>query len=300
MRELLAEKYVNEFCNALEISKEQIQDIYVNPGRSANNENYVIVVDGKSYLIRIPGSGTELFCNREREAKTYRILKPLGITDEVIYLNEKTGIKISKYYENSRIPDRSNRDELAASMATLRKLHESKIDIGYIDTLFDRAERYRSYALKADGEKYYLEGFDKYLKQTEKFKASLENSHRTICITHGDASINNLLVTQEHSYPILIDIEFPAMSDPFEDIATFCIDAEFRKKDILQMLDFYLGREATEQEQYHVLGLCAVAGMMWYSWATYKCAVSENNKLFVDFRNDYHQYVGELYGEIGM
>ena len=180
-------------------------------------------------------------------------------------------------------------------MCILRKHHGLDIDFPFVDTLFDRMERYRTYVYEVGGEKYYLDGFDGYLADMRHFKKYMDSVDIKFCFTHGDASINNLLITKEHSHPILIDMEFPAMADPFEDIATFCVDAEYRKNDILLMLEYYLDRKAALEEQYHVLGLCAVAAMMWYSWAAYKSAVEEDNRLFIDFRDAYHQYVEEVY-----
>lgn len=292
---LLDEKHINTFCNVIGIPSDKIEEIYVNPGRSANNSNYVLVVNSEPYLYRVPGIGTERFCSRTREAMAYELLAPLKITDEVIYLSKTSGIKISKYYAESRIPSSSNKDELAATMHALRSLHEQGIEFPYVDTIFDRMERYREFALEVGGENYYLDGFDEYLAEMREFKIRLASVSRDLCFTHGDASINNILITKEHSYPILIDMEFPATADPFEDIATFCVDAEYRKDDILLMSEYYLDREATAEEQYQVLGLCAVAAMMWYSWAAYKAAVEDDNQLFLDFRDDYHQYVGEIY-----
>lgn len=292
---IIEKEHIDLFCDVLNISSDDIQDIYVNPGRSANNSNFVFVVNNKSYLYRIPGPGTEKFCSRTREALAYKMLAPFKITDEVIYLSEDKGVKISKYYEESKVPSTTDKDELVASMHTLRKLHELKIDFPYKDTLFDRMERYRSFVYEVGGEEYYLEGFDEYLVNMRDFKNDLNNADRKLCFTHGDASINNILITKEYNYSILIDMEFPAMGDPFEDIATFCVDAEFKKEDILLMLEYYLGREGSLKEQYHALGLSAMAGMMWYSWAVYKCVVEENNEMFISFRDDYHQYVGEVY-----
>ena len=292
---LLNKEHIDTFCNVLGITADKIEQIYVNPGRSANNSNFVIIANEQPYLYRVPGSGTEKFCSRSREALAYKLLAPLKITDDVIFLSEDTGIKISKYYEGSRIPSSTNKEELVASMRILRKLHGQGIDFPFVDTLFDRMERYRTYVYEVGGEKYYLDGFDGYLEDMRHFKRYMDSVDIKFCFTHGDASINNLLITKEYSHPILIDMEFPAMADPFEDIATFCVDAEYRRNDILLMLEYYLDREATLEEQYHVLGLCAVAAMMWYSWAAYKSAVEDDNRLFLDFRDAYHQYVGEVY-----
>lgn len=293
---ILDKKHIEIFCHALKVKREEIQDIYVNPGRSANNSNFVFLVNKQSYLYRIPGEGTEKFCDRTKEALAYKILAPFKISDEVIYLSEDTGIKISKYYEDSRIPNHTNKDELAACMRALRRVHEYKIDFSFSDSLFDRMERYRTFACEVGGEKYYLPGFDSYLSNMQEFKKNLDKIDKALCFTHGDASINNILITKDYDYPLLIDMEFPAMSDPFEDIATFCVDADYRKDNILLMLEYYLGREGKLVEQYHVLGLCAIAAMMWYSWAAYKCAVVNSNQLFINFRNDYHKYVEDVYG----
>lgn len=292
---LVDEKHINLFCKVLAISQDDIDDIYVNPGRSANNSNYVFVVDGSTFLYRIPGKGTEKFCSRVRESLAYETLSDFKITDEVIYLSKETGIKISKYYMDSRIPSDVDRNELMACMSTIKRLHGLEIDFPYTDTLFDRMERYESFVRDVGGKEFYLDGFVDYFIKIRKLKKHIYNDRMGFCFTHGDASINNILITKEYSYPILIDMEFPAMSDPFDDIATFCVDAEYREKGILQMLKYYLGRAGTLEEQFRVLGLSVIASMMWYSWAAYKCAVEENNQLFIDFRDAYHQYVKEVY-----
>lgn len=292
---LLDRKHIKTFCDLLDISSKDIKDIYVNPGRSANNSNFVFHVGKDAFLYRIPGKGTDKFCSRIRESLAYDTLSPFKITDEVIYLSKETGIKISKYYMNSRIPSHTSRDELVACMGSLKKLHQLEIDFPFKDTLFDRMERYKTFVHEVKGEKYYLEGFDDYLAKMRNFKKSIYSDDMKLCFTHGDASINNILITNEYNYPLLIDMEFPAMSYPFEDIATFCVDAEYREKDILLMLKYYLGRQGSLEEQFRVLGLCVIAAIMWYSWAAYKSAVEENNQLFIDFRNDYHQYIREVY-----
>ena len=292
---LVNKKHIDTFCSVLNISSNDIEDIYVNPGRSANNSNFVFVVDKKTFLYRIPGAGTDKFSCRSREALAYETLSPFKITDEVIYLSKETGIKISKFYMNSRIPSHTDADELAACMDSLKRLHELEIDFPFTDTLYDRMERYKNFAYEVGGNKYYLEGFKDHLFKIQQLKKHLYSENRKFRFTHGDASINNVLITQEHDFPILIDMEFPAISEPFEDIATFCIDAEFKEKNILLMLKYYLGREGTFEERFRVLGLTAIAALMWYSWAVYKCAVEENNQQFIDFRDDYEQYIKEIY-----
>lgn len=295
--QLLKPQHIAYFCQIMEITQEDIKDIYPNPGRSANNTNFVFVVGKNHYLYRIPGKGTEKFTNRKHEALAYKLLSKEAITDEVIHLSPEKGIKISKFYQESRIPSSQSDQELKNSMKTLKRLHELDIDFPLKDTMFDRLLRYKDYVYEVGGEKYLLEDFDGFLEKTLDFKDWLETENIEMSFTHGDASINNLLITKEFNYPILIDMEFPALSYPLDDLATFSVDADYRGDMVLKILDFYLGRQASNKEKYQVLGLCAAAGLMWYSWAAYKCQVEEDNQLFINFRDDYHAYIGDLQAE---
>ena len=293
-KQMIEEKYIEYFCKAMNIKKDAINEIFVNPGRSANNSNFVFNVNNEFYLFRIPGQGTDLFVNREKEALSYLIIKKYNISDEVYYLSPDSGIKISRYYVSSRIPNSDDDKELFGCMQSIRKLHELNIDFGEVDTLFQRAKRYQSFALEAGAEPYFLEGFFEKYEQMMNYESVLYDQDFKSVPIHGDASINNFLITKEFEHPILIDMEFPSMGHPFEDIATFCVDADYRESMILKMLDFYLNREATQFEKKMTLVLATVAAMMWYSWAAYKSAVEVNNQQFIDFRNDYESYINDL------
>ncbi len=298
MKSILCDEHIDTFCDVMNFDKNEIEKIYINPGRSANNSNYVFVANNESFLYRVPGEGTELFSSREREALAYKLLKPLKLTDEVLYLDPNTGVKISKYYEDSRIPDSDNLDELKESMLLLKKLHKISVDFDYTDTLFDRVDRYRKFAADVEGDNFYLDGYDDYLEKYNCFKNYYSDKGTELCFTHGDASINNVLVTKEYDSPILIDLEFPALADPISDVAEFCIDAEYRKDKILLMLEYYLERKPTIEKEFYLIGLCATCGMMWYAWTAYKCAVTIENQQFIDFRDDYHQYLKEMIAEL--
>lgn len=297
---LLSKMHIEVICTALNIMESDIVRIYVNPGRSANNENYVVDTTKGSYLYRVPGEGSELFSDRAMEALAYQTLAPFGITDEVVYFDTENGYKLSVYYENSHIPYHDDETELKESMKLLKHLHSLDVSLPFHDDLFNRTEKYRALACKVGGEQYFLPEYYYYLDKVRKFNQRNERKNSKICFTHGDASINNLLFKEGCSKPILIDMEFAAMGDPFSDIATFCVDAEYRAKDILKVLDWYLDRESTNEEKYHVLFLCATAAMMWYGWAAYKLAIEKVKSPYFAFRDDYQAYISEVFSESEM
>ena len=299
---LLSRQDLDNICSYLEIDIDDIQELYVNPGRSANNENFVVKADGKSYLYRVPGKGSSLFCDRKKEAQAYLLLKPYKITDEVLFLDEKTGSKLSVYYEGSHIPHSDDNLELQDSMKLLRYLHELDLDFPFHESLFDRMEQYYDFAVSVGGEKYFLKEYYLVREHLSSIKEEpLTSDLEKTRLTHGDASINNIIFTNEHSHPLLIDLEFFAKSDMFSDIATFSVDADFREKDIFKILDYYLERPSKLEEQYHVLKLCCVTAMMWYGWAAYKLAVEEEGaELYMQFRNDYQAYILDMINNINV
>lgn len=292
---VLSNVHIELICRVVGVNEEDIYNVYVNPGRSANNENYVFDTRKGSYLLRIPGKGSELFSDRAIEKLAYLTLAPFGITDEVIHLSATTGEKISVYYKDSHIPRSGDDQDLLASMQRLHDLHQLDVKIPQYDNLFDRIEKYKRLADQFGGTEYFLPEYYTMLDSLKKSKKIIESVDREICFTHGDASINNILITKEHSKPILIDMEFAAMGDPYSDIATFCVDADYRESDINKVFSMYLGRESTNLEKYQVLSLCVAAAMMWYGWAAYKIAIEHNKEPYFAFRNDYQAYILDVY-----
>lgn len=300
--ELLDQVHLDKICSIFDIYVRDIQKLYVNPGRSANNENFVVMIEDKSYLYRVPGTGSDLFCDRKKEYEAYQLLRPYEITDELIYFERDTGVKVSAYYEDSHIPDAENGQELEQSMQILKYLHELDLDFPYHETLLDRMELYFEFAREAGGEPLFLAEYFCIRDHLRNTANEIITRHlESVTLTHGDASINNVLITHEHDHPILIDLEFFAKSDSFSDIATFSVDADFREEKITQILDYYLRRPSTIEEQYHAFKLCCIAAMMWYGWAAYKTAVEENEKqadFYLSFRNDYQSYILDMMASI--
>lgn len=98
------------------VSRSEITAIYENPGRSLNNYTYVVEVKDKKYIVRIPGTGTDLFSNRLDEKHAYLQLHGSGIIEENFFIDHVTGVKISKYYPNSRIINANDENELKGLM----------------------------------------------------------------------------------------------------------------------------------------------------------------------------------------
>ncbi|MFQ8841318.1 MAG: hypothetical protein ACLR8P_10820 [Clostridium fessum] len=53
------------------------------------NQSFLFELDGKHYICRIPGPGTEFLINRKEEEVVYKAVTPLGITEHILYFDGK-------------------------------------------------------------------------------------------------------------------------------------------------------------------------------------------------------------------
>ena len=60
------------------------------------NKSFLFKARERSYICRIPGPGTDLLINRAQEKAVYDAIKPLGISEHVIYMlkRQTNGVNI--------------------------------------------------------------------------------------------------------------------------------------------------------------------------------------------------------------
>ena len=97
---MLHQKCLRELVSqCLRINIDQIKQITALGGMT--NKNYKITIDDKNYVLRIPGNGTEKMISREEEIKNAAFAHEIGVDADLIYFDEKLGIKISKFIERA-------------------------------------------------------------------------------------------------------------------------------------------------------------------------------------------------------
>lgn len=279
MNDCIDPTQINKICGILDVPAEDIKSIVKND-KGLNNDTFVVTAAEKTYFYRIPGYGTNLFCDRKREYDSYQLIAPYKMTDSLVYFESDTGIKMSLYYANSHTVSVCDDEELRIAMKLIRRFHELPVRLDAADTHFQRLERYAGYALNFGGR--FDPMFYQYLDAIEKIKQRIAQIPVQIEPTHGDFIPDNVLI-RRNGPPILIDLEFTAMSDPLEDIGTFCHHGDLESDQVEKVLRFYLDREPTDKERFRTYTYCAAAAMMWYAWAVYKLAVGADPKTYQDF-----------------
>lgn len=235
---------------------------------SMTNSTRLIELDKKKYILRVPGKGTDKLINRHQEYAVYQAVKDYRISDEVLYFDESSGLKIARFIPDCHNCNPRNSEDVKVAMKAIKHLHD--LDL-HVDFEFDLKERIDFYESLMKTSKYEEYATVKHLIFNLLDKANEYTSQRCLC--HIDPNQDNILINNvDNEVKALVDWEYAAMQDPLLDVAMFAIYAGYNKKEIDKLLKTYIDGEYEENDttifKYYVY--IAAAGLLWSNWCEYK------------------------------
>ncbi|MCR4871631.1 MAG: phosphotransferase [Atopobiaceae bacterium] len=257
---------LDNICSVLGCDRHAISGI--EPiSQGLTNLSFKFSVDGKSYVYRHPGKGTDEIINRAAEAHALGIAKHLGLDETFIYEDPVSGWKISRFIEDCIPFDYRNTDHVARGLSLVRKLHDSgetspwSFDFWDEAVKIERILRKMSYPLPRD--------FGSVFERTQRVAGHMAAEQAPTCLCHNDFYGPNFLVHDDDMW--LIDWEYAAMGDPACDLGNFVAQGSgYTVEETVSILPLYYGREPSAEEVRHCLGAVGVVGYYWYVWAIFK------------------------------
>lgn len=226
------------------------------------NDSHILVLEGKQFVVRLPGKGTETLINRTHEAQVYQVIAPLNIADKVLFIDPANGYKITQFLTNATTCDKYNWEQVKRCMDKLKVLHQAKLQV---DFSFDPFERILFYEGLME-----VSGYPDYQQTRDNvFALQIYLSPVTQVLCHLDANPDNFLFYGEDQQKLkLIDWEYAAMQDPLMDLAMWAIYAMYDRQAVDQLMDCY--SVDTQQQRYRVYAYMAICGLTWSNWCEYK------------------------------
>lgn len=270
MSQIIEKEVVERVAIGLNVDVKDVQIIERLKG-GVSHYTYHVKVNNKAYTYRKIGEGGNLFVDRKTEYQMIQKVAPLHINSDVIIFDVESGEKISNYIEGTPLTLLEYKDHLDAVVDTLKKLHQSDIE-GVVDYgLINRLSLYESYTNQRTPMYQSLKSF-----WIEKYQKEYEHNIKVFC--HNDAQRSNIVIGQDRLY--LLDWEYAGLNEFYYDIASFG-NVDFN--DALILLDHYLGRKATLEEQNHVRFYRMFQTLQWHQVALYKHNIGLGEKIQVDF-----------------
>ncbi len=232
--------------------------------KGMTNRSFLFTINNKKYIMRIPGEGTDKLINRRYEYEVYQIVNKEGICDKVIFMDEKTGVKITEYVENCHVLDAFNKGEVRTCIEYLKKFHDKKLKCNHEFDIWAQLEYYESLF---NHESLY-EDYDVVKERVLSLKPFIDGLKKERTLTHIDAVADNFLLSSNGIN--LIDWEYAGMQDPHVDLAMFSIYAGYDKTWVDYILDVYFSGKIDEDTRYKIYSYIATCGLLWSNWCEYK------------------------------
>lgn len=205
-----------------------------------SNKNFKVTLDGKSYVLRVPGNGSDGMVERSNEEFNALEACKLGVNPEIRYFNPETGIKLADFVENAETLNAATiqrHDNMRKIAAIYRKIHNSHIRLKNEFNLFHEIEKYDRLIEKAGAVMY--EGWETVRPQVMALEGYLNSLGVDLKPCHNDALYENFIKAPDGTV-YLIDWEYSGMNDPMADFAALFLEARFEKENEDYILSKYL------------------------------------------------------------
>lgn len=256
------------------------------------NKNYKVEIGPAEYVVRLPGDGTEELINRREEHLCTQLANDIGIDSELLYFEDETGIKISRYVENAetmKAKSVKNLDNMKAIADVFKKLHNSGQSVPVVFDVFEKIEEYESVLRKCE-EDFFWPDYDEVKARVYSLKEEVEKMDIPLTMCHNDPLCENFVKGRDKMY--LVDWEYAGMNDPMWDIADIFIEAGFTPEEEEQFSQFYFEEEVDKQMQRRILINKVFLDFLWSLWGKQRLS---NGMDLLDYANErYERTKGNL------
>ena len=259
--------------------------------KGMTNHSYLFSCKGERYILRIPGEGTDNLIDRGQEAAVYRAIAGTGVCDDIVHLDPKSGLKVTRYLDGVRSCNPFDDADLERCMALLRRFHSIALRVEHDFDIFGNIEYYESLW---EGEPSLHEHYDQTKAQIMGLREYVEKHRGQLCLTHIDAVPDNFLF-----YPCdggeclqLTDWEYAGMQDPHVDIAMFCLYSLYDRGQVDHLIDIYFEGQCERATRLKIYCYIAICGLLWSNWSEYKRHLGVE---FGEYGEHQYRYAKEYY-----
>lgn len=235
-------------------------------GGLTNHTYHVTLENGKEYVVRIPGEGTEELIVRSDERISTQLACRLGVDAQMLYFGED-GSKVTEYIPNAvtMSAETIGQERHIKQVAQIfRTMHSCQEDTGVPFEVFDMAAGYEKII-----DNMHVPMFDDYQEKKQRvmeIKAEVDAAIPIVKVPcHNDPLCENWVEGDGRMY--LIDWEYAGMNDGMWDVADVSIEAGFNEEQDRLLLTQYLGRAPETLDWKHFLASKIYVDYLWTLWA---------------------------------
>lgn len=235
-----------------------------------SNKNFRVNFEGKSYVLRVPGLGSEGMVERSNEEFNAIEGCRMGVNPEIRYFDAKTGIKLADYVENAETLNSATiqrHDNLRKIAVIYHKIHDSRVRLKNEFNLFQEIEKYDKLIAELGACMY--EGWKEFKPKVMALETFLNSLGLELCPCHDDAVPENFIKAMDGTI-YLIDWEYSGMNDPMADFAALFVESGFPEETRNYFLSVYYEGAVPDNINEHILCYEILWDTLWAQWTVIK------------------------------
>ena len=174
---------------------------------SMTNQSFKVAIDGRDYVLRIAGQGTEEYIDREADEHAARVTAQIGVGAPLVYYSRERGIQVTAFIENSAPMDAavlSDPHALRLAADAFRRLHTCGSPFLGRFSNFEKMDEYLDVLRRHDSR--LPDGYFEAKTEAEAVRQALADANVALAPCHNDPAPENLVYTGERVY--LVDWEY--------------------------------------------------------------------------------------------
>ncbi len=207
-----------------------------------NNGNWRLVVDdGTSHFVKVPGAGTEAFVDRELTVAASRCAASVGVGPQCTFYDSASGITVDEYldgYVSLTEHELATTDAVVDVVKMYRTLHRAPLlpkTRTVIDEIDQALDSLRERGFEIPG--WMSEPFAEWNRAASALRASGID----LAPCHNDPNFTNMMV--KPGAPMrLVDYEFAANNDPAYDVLGMLGFYPVPERTKIALIEEYFGR----------------------------------------------------------
>lgn len=265
------QQYLTDIFPGKDISQAEIIQI-----GGMSNKNFKVNFEGKSYVLRVPGNGSDGMVERSNEEFNAIEGCKMGVNPEIRYFDAKTGIKLADYVENAETLNAATiqrHDNLRKIAEIYHKIHDAHVRLKNEFNLFQEIEKYDKLLEKVGASMY--EGWDEFKPKVMSLESRLNAIGIEMTPCHDDAVPENFIKAEDGTI-YLIDWEYSGMNDPMADFAALFLESEFPEETQDYFLDKYFSGNVPAGIKERILCYEILWDALWAQWTVIKEACGDD------------------------
>ena len=249
---------------------QDISDVQIMQIGGMSNKNFKVIFNGKEYVLRVPGNGSEGMVDRTNEEFNALEGCKMGINPFIRYFNPVTGIKLADYITNVETLNAATiqrHDNMRKIAEIYSILHNSHIRLKNEFNIFREIEKYDDLLRKSNATMY--DGWEEVRTKVMALEEYLNKLGVELKPCHNDAVPENF-IKSENGRIYLIDWEYSGANDPMADFAALFLESNFSVENKDYMMKCYFKGEIPVNTSEKILCYQILWDYLWAQWTVIK------------------------------